>query len=58
MRVFRNLKDRLKEEHVSAAGWAVTGWRNLEPEEIPVKPTAAATPRTANESGDPDTPPG
>ena len=46
MRVFRNLKDRLKEEHVSAAGWAVTGWRNLEPEEIPVQPiTAAPSPR-------------
>jgi hypothetical protein len=43
MRVFRNLKDRLKEDHVSAAGWAVTGWRNLEPEQIPVKPAKEAS---------------
>jgi len=36
MRVYRGLSDRLTEDLVRAAGWAVTGWRSLEPEEIPV----------------------
>jgi hypothetical protein len=38
MRVFRNLGTRLKDEVVTAAGWAVTGWRTLEPDEIAVNP--------------------
>jgi hypothetical protein len=38
MRVFRNLGTRLTDEVVTAAGWAVTGWRALEPDEITVNP--------------------
>jgi hypothetical protein len=38
MRVFRNLGTRLTDEVVTAAGWAVTGWRTLEPDEIAVNP--------------------
>jgi hypothetical protein len=41
MRVFRGLRDRLTDDRVSAAGWAVTRWQELEPEEIPVRPVEA-----------------
>jgi hypothetical protein len=38
MRVFRNLGTRLTDDVVTAAGWAVTGWQVLEPDEIQVNP--------------------
>ena len=36
MRVYAGLGERLTDNLVSAAGWAVTGWRDLAPLEIPV----------------------
>ena len=36
IRVFRNLGIHLAPSLVDAAGWAVTGWRDLEPDEIAV----------------------
>ena len=36
MRVYEGLGARLTDDLVSAAGWAVTGWRDLAPLEIPV----------------------
>jgi hypothetical protein len=49
MRVFRGLCDRLTEDRVTAAGWAVTKWRELQPEVYPIHQRAlerAAKPTT------------
>jgi hypothetical protein len=44
MRVFRDLGTRLTGDLMGAAGWAVTGWRQLGPVEIPVSQPEGVSP--------------